>query len=81
MFNKFAKMREPSSVNNIYHKSVRLGELPIGASLVATYPRDYHSSKIPLVNIIGKKITFGLATDGNVTGKYTFRRIIEAELK
>ncbi|KAL7784636.1 heterokaryon incompatibility domain-containing protein [Trichoderma ceciliae] len=79
MFEKFAEMEEPSSLDDVYRRDgIHLAELPPKINLMAIHPNGYQewekTRMVPLVYVVGKKMAFELAV-GKASGIEVFRQI------
>jgi hypothetical protein len=80
VFERFAEMREPSSLADIYQRDgIQFPQLPAEISLMRIYPREYEDfetkSMLPMVCAVGRKIAFELAVDRNTSGVDVFQQI------
>jgi hypothetical protein len=80
VFEKFAEMREPNLLEDIYRRDgVHLVTLPPEISVTAVYPEKYKdwemTSMVPTVTLIGNKIAFDLTVDRKASGVDVFQYI------
>ncbi|KAM0250925.1 hypothetical protein ACHAQJ_008421 [Trichoderma viride] len=81
VFEKFAEMREPSFLDDVYRRGgVHLFEMPQGIALKAVYPQQYKEwdvkkTVVPTINLVGNKIAFDLRVDREATGVDVFQQL------